>query len=127
MPYCPQCLTEYVEGAVECADCRIPLRPGLPPSLPSEESPDLKLVSIRTFSGPTARLDADLARDLLDQEGIPCNLPGEIAAQVLPGIDVVQMLVREEDASRAAELLKSYLDSSEIASDERPQNEEEQP
>lgn len=127
MPYCPQCLTEYVEGAAECADCRIPLRPGLPPSLPSEESPDLKLVSLRTFRGPTAQLDADLAKELLDQAGIPCNLSGETAAQVLPGVDVVQLLVREEDAPRAVELIKSYLESSEVPSDDGAGNKEDQP
>jgi len=29
--YCPQCLTEYREGFLECADCRVPLVMGLPP------------------------------------------------------------------------------------------------
>jgi hypothetical protein len=29
--YCPQCLTEYRDGFIECADCRVPLAAGLPP------------------------------------------------------------------------------------------------
>lgn len=32
-------------------------------------------------------------------------------AEMLPGIDVVQLLVREEDAEEATEILKSYLDA----------------
>ncbi len=111
MPYCPECLTEYVEGAVNCSDCGVALRPGLPPARPSGDSPEVKLVRVRTFRGPTAQLDADLARNLLEEEGIPCVLPGQSSAEVLPGIDVVQLLVRKEDAEEAVEILKSYLDS----------------
>ena len=42
--YCPQCLTEYREGFVECADCRAPLAPGLP----SKPSPveEIELVTV---------------------------------------------------------------------------------
>jgi hypothetical protein len=32
--FCPQCLTEYRDCFVECADCRVPLVPGPPPSPP---------------------------------------------------------------------------------------------
>ena len=28
---CPRCLTEYRDGFIECADCRVPLAAGLPP------------------------------------------------------------------------------------------------
>lgn len=115
MPYCPRCFTEYVEGSVECEDCRVPLQPGPPPEhVPSprevEMSPDVKLVRIRTFSGPTALLDADVARNILRSQGIPCLLPGEISAELLPVLDV-PLLVRKEDAARAEKTLKSYLDS----------------
>lgn len=96
-------------------DCGVALQPGAPPARVSEERPDAKLVRVRTFSGPTAQLDADLARNLLQQEGIRCILPGETAAEVLPGIDVVQLLVRDEDARRAAEILEAFLGSSEAA------------
>lgn len=69
----------------------------------------MNLVKVRTFSGPTARTDADLARNLLSSEGIDCILPGNIAAQTIPIIDV-DLLVREEDAERAANLLHQYFD-----------------
>ena len=77
-----------------------------------------KLVRIRVFSGPTARMQAELARNILREQGIPCALPGEYAAEALPGIDVVQLLVRAGDGERASEILASFLDNtdSEIAS-----------
>ncbi len=115
MPYCPDCFTEYVEGVAECADCGTALVPGSPSEPPRREVADLgnsKLVRIRVFSGGTAQMDADLARNILETEGIPCVLPGETSAEVLPVLDV-PLLVREEDAERATELLKSYLDEGE--------------
>ncbi len=122
MPYCPECFTEYVDGSVECMDCRVPLRPGPPPARPAEDLSDVKLVRIRSFSGPTAQLDADLAKNILQEEGIPCVLPGEVAAEVLPGIGVVQLLVREEDAESASDLLKNYFDSQAASSDDKSED-----
>ena len=73
-----------------------------------ETEPDLKLVRIRTYSGPTARLDAEMAKRLLEAEGIPCTLPGEISAEVFPVFDI-PLLVCEDDAEQAAAILESYL------------------
>ncbi len=115
MPYCPNCLTEYVEGVEECEDCGRILLPGSPPEPPHRPLAELgksKLVRIRVFSGATAQMDADLARNILETEGIPCVLPGENSAEVLPVLDV-PLMVREEDVERATELLKSYLDEGE--------------
>jgi hypothetical protein len=72
--------------------------------------PDAELVRVRTFSGPTAPLDAELAQNILQTQGIPCALPGEGHAEMLPGIDLIQLLVRKEDAERAAEILDGFLD-----------------
>jgi Putative prokaryotic signal transducing protein len=138
MPYCPQCLTEYVEGTSECEDCRIDLVPGSPPEIVDEadsasstskafggwfrslvgageeeedEGPPVKTVRIRAFSGGTASLDAALARKLLQARGIPSVLGGETSAEMLPVLEV-SLLVREEDADRAAEILRNYFDTS---------------
>ncbi len=109
MSYCPECLTEYREGAAECIDCHVPLHPGPPPTVETPEfAPDVKLVTVRTFHGPTASMDAELARNVLKEEGILSALPGDTGAEVIPGIDVVQLLVREEEAARAGEILEAF-------------------
>ena len=136
MPYCPKCLTEYVEGTHECEDCRIELLPGSPPEVEDEgesgssaskafgewfrslvgaggedEGPPAKMVRVRIFSGGTASLDADLARKLLRARGIPSILGGEASAEILPVLEV-SLLVREEDAGRATDILHNYFDQS---------------
>jgi hypothetical protein len=109
MAYCPKCFAEYNEGTAQCMDCQVPLVAGPPPAVEKGEDkePEPQLVRLRTFYGPTSQLDANLAKNVLEAEGIPCILPGE--GEMIPGADVVQIWVREEDADRAAEILKSYL------------------
>ena len=134
MPYCPNCLTEYVEGTSECEDCGIYLLAGSPPEEekeadlgsgsgkefggwlrallgagPQNEDPQVKIVRIRVFSGGTASLDANFARNLLRARGIPSVLGGEASAEVLPVLEV-SLMVREEDAERAADILRTYFD-----------------
>lgn len=116
MPYCPDCKSEYEEGVEKCATCGTVLLPGsVPQARPGGQThakpEEISTVCVRVFRGPTAKMEADLARNVLDQEGIPCVLPGEVMAEVLPGVDVVQLLVREEDADTATEILKDYFDS----------------
>lgn len=118
MPHCPQCLTEYVDGAEVCEDCGAPLRPGPPPAraLEEEELPaDVKLVKVRTFGGGTARINAELAKNVLRSAGILCVLPGEVSAELLPVFDV-PLLVRDEDAEEAERILREYFDSGAAAS-----------
>jgi len=109
MAYCPKCLTEYREEATECIDCHGPLRQGV---LPAVEQPrfdsDAKLVAVRTFRGPTASMEAELARNVLKEEGILCALPGDTGAEVIPGIDLVHLVVREKDAARAEQILEAF-------------------
>jgi len=64
-----------------------------------------------TFSGPTAHINAELARSILEAEEIPCVLPGQFSADAYPGVDVVQLLVYEEDATKAVEILENFLDN----------------
>jgi len=112
MPYCPRCSIEYIEGTAQCEDCGAFLLPGSPP----EDSPGVelakeknaKLVQVRVFIGGTGRMDADLARNILQTQGIPCALSGEGDADPLP-LTGVHLLVREEDAARAERTLQEYL------------------
>lgn len=136
MPYCPNCLTEYVETVRECEDCGVPLISGSPPPAedsedsetggvkeiggwfrslvgvgPRDDSPEVKMVRARTFSGNTAMLDAELARNLLRARGIPSILPGEASLEMLPFLEVA-LLVRDEDLERATIILHDYFDQS---------------
>jgi hypothetical protein len=115
MPYCPKCLSEYVEGTEVCEDCRVPLRPGAPPASGAggaelELPRDAKLVQVRVFSGATALLDAEVARNILRAEGIPSLVQGGTAAELLPIFDV-PLLVPAQEAERAAEALEAYFNS----------------
>lgn len=117
MPYCPNCLTEYVERTTTCEDCGVTLLPGSPPERPPlvdlSEEKNVKLVPVKVFSGGTAQMEADLARNILQSQGIPCLLQGETAAEVLPVLDI-PLLVREEDAPRAAQILEDYFNAAAV-------------
>jgi len=114
MPYCRQCLIEYVEGTARCEECDAALLPGSPP----EASPmvdlkaekNVKLVLARIFSNPTAQMDAELAQNILQTQGIPSALSGEGLSDPLP-VSAVHLLVREEDLSNAERLLQEYFDT----------------
>jgi putative signal transducing protein len=138
MPYCPQCLTEYVEGTTECEDCHANLVTGSPPERLAEEDEldkshagsghaigralqsffgagnsaedeDVKLTCVKTFTGSLAAMDADVARSLLHSQGIPSILQGETSAGVLPVLEI-PLLVAETDAKRAEAILHEYFD-----------------
>jgi hypothetical protein len=116
MPHCPECLTEYREGAMECIDCGVPLEPGPPPPPPSSpKEPNLHFVPVRVFKGLQAQFEADLARNLLRAEGIPCTVTGELGAELLPGADRVLLLVRQDDEARASEIVAAFLDENQQA------------
>jgi hypothetical protein len=83
------------------------------------EEKDVKLVPVRLFTGGTAQMDADLARNILQSQGIPCLLQGESSAEVLPVLDI-PLFVREEDAAHAERILQDYLDTETSAAQEEP-------
>ena len=113
MPYCAQCLIEYVEGTARCEDCGGFLLPGSPP-IPSRpdiaEEGDFNLVPVRTFTGDTGMV-AELARGLLEAQGIPCALSGAVARGDPYSLLGIRLLVRVEDMARAERILKDYLDA----------------
>jgi hypothetical protein len=114
MPYCPQCLIEYVEGTAQCEDCGAVLLPGSPPAAPPRvdltEEKDVKLVPARIFSGSTAPMDAELAGNILQTQGIPSTISGEGLADPFP-VAEVHLLVREADLEHAERVLTEYLDT----------------
>ncbi|MDE3179101.1 MAG: DUF2007 domain-containing protein [Acidobacteriota bacterium] len=117
MAYCPECGTEYKEGTVECFDCHELLCQGDPPPQlldDDEKEPEAKLVRIRTFTGPTSLMQADLARNLLQTEGIRCVLPGLVMGEILPGVEPIQMFVDERDVERADEIIEAFFDNPQV-------------
>ena len=69
------------------------------------EEKEVQLVPVRTFTGNSARLDAELARGVLAEAGIECAIPGEVAADTFPFLDV-PLLVRDEDLNQASQILE---------------------
>ena len=112
MPYCPQCNTAFPEGTENCGACGTQLLPGQPPTPPSESANE-ELIHLRQFYGPTAGMEGDMARNVLQAEGIPCFLAGETSGEILPGIGSLSLMVRRQDAAQAAEILESYLNAPE--------------
>ena len=121
MPYCAKCSIEYVEGTAQCEDCGASLLPGSPSEAPPRvdlaAEKDVKLVPARIFTGATAEMDAELARNILQTQGIPSALSGEGMADPFP-VTEVHLLVREEDAPRAERFLQEYLDAEAPAASE---------
>lgn len=70
----------------------------------------MDLVRIRTFSGPTARLEAKLAQSVLEAEEVECFVPDDGAVEPIPFFEV-HLMVRKEDAEKATEVLETYFDS----------------
>jgi hypothetical protein len=114
MATCSKCGSELPDGAGRCLACDTTLEStAFEPEIDSGQtgsSNRQRMVAVRSFTGPRAALDAGMAKSFLEAEGIPCMVPGESSASALPGIDVLNLLVREQDAPQAAEILKSLLD-----------------
>jgi hypothetical protein len=103
--YCPQCGCEYRDGFSECSDCRVPLLAGTPP--PKTGDPTLGLVVVLETND---RIQLALVQGLLEAEGIPFFILGEIATLV-PNVDGflkkwVRVQVPRDREAEARELLE---------------------
>ena len=73
--HCPQCLTEYRDGFIECADCRVPLSSGPPPHPPVNlENHNVQLVTVFETGDPFA---LTLAKASLEEAGIEYVVEGD--------------------------------------------------
>jgi len=126
VPYCAKCSIEYVEGTTQCEDCGAFLLPGSPPEAPRRleiaHEKDAKLVSVRIFTGDSG-MEAEVARGILESQGIPCALSGDVAGEPFPVMDI-HLLVREEDAGRAERILQEYAAAGVPAAPEEPDSTE---
>ena len=104
--FCPNCLTEYRPGFYKCADCGADLVDELPPEDELEDEVeddvDVKFVEVLRTNSFT---DAAMIKSILDGEGFHYYINGETAASVHYVVPMV-LMVAEEEAEEAAELLK---------------------
>ncbi len=121
--YCPQCLVEYRDGFTECADCRVPLSPGTPPSEPAAPfDPTIGLVVVLETNDP---IQLALAKGLLEDAGIPYFALGQIATLVTD-VDpflhkTVRVQVPRDREAEARELLEQLFtpeSSAQLAGDD---------
>jgi hypothetical protein len=72
-------------------------------------------------------MEAEVARGILESQGIPCAFSGDVAGEPFPVMGI-HLLVREEDAGRAERILKEYAKAAVPAAADQPDTgEEKQP
>jgi hypothetical protein len=72
---------------------------------------DDELVPVRTFDN---RMDADMAKDLLQAQGIQSYISGDDAEGIVPALQLTQgvrLIVRERDLARARQTLDDEFPS----------------
>jgi hypothetical protein len=73
--HCPDCLTEYRDGFVQCADCGTDLKPGPPPEPPKRKSQEHE-VELATVFETFDQFALKLAKASLEDAGIPYIVNG---------------------------------------------------
>lgn len=105
MPICRNCQSEYVEGAVRCAHCGTPVGDAVGSGTGQE------LVDIWRCQG---EMEAQIVRSLLESNGIEALLSGESLrlthGLTVDGLAEVRIIVRREDADKAADVIATIDD-----------------
>ena len=68
MPYCPECLMQYVEGSEDCPDCQAKLLPGSPPE--RTDNPDDEIDAVLLLKADNV-MQAKFLASALDDADIP--------------------------------------------------------
>ena len=100
--FCPQCKAEYRPGFTECADCHVPLVKMLPVEAESG-NPDAVMVNVMETWDIT---DIALIKAALEGADIGYFIQGEILKHLRPFDQPAIVMVSEEDAGRAVDVLK---------------------
>ncbi len=112
---CPKCKSEFVSGAAVCSDCGIPLVETIP------EPEMYKMVEIlRTFN----LSEIAFIKSILDDSEIEYNFLDENFNQIQQLAQPARLVVREDQAEEAKELLKD-LDLRYLGVDSSIEEEEE--
>ncbi len=109
MPYCPNCQAEYIEGILECPDCRV----ALVEQLPVAQHKEVDLVGLHPLPGIVY---ADMVKEALENAGIACVVKSDTmtAAGFVRGANSAgeecQIYVDKKDKRRAESILHAMLD-----------------
>ena len=109
MAFCPNCEAEYREGIQRCPDCDLELVEELTPENRVHDRSDAQPVVFQSFK---TSAEAELVRDLLEQNGVRAFVEGSEFA-VIPGsfsAEVV-LMVDERDLERAKEVYEAYFNA----------------
>jgi hypothetical protein len=118
---CPECGTEYRPGFDVCFDCGVPLISEVEyQELAEERETELEryrnmdIVRVHSVQGQP---EADLIKSLLESNGIESYTKGQAVQSVHPftvdGLGEIRILVREEDAERARQIIQEFIGSQE--------------
>lgn len=102
--FCPNCKAEYRDGFTKCSDCNVELVYELPEeSYATSVDPEMKFVEIlRTLN----LIDLAFVKSILDSEGIHYFIKGDIVLNINPAVDPAVLMVVEDEAETARNLLK---------------------
>jgi hypothetical protein len=113
--HCPQCLTEYRDGFFQCADCKVPLKPGKPPIKPAirpaqEYFPQMVGVldtndKFALASAATALDQAEIVYDIVPIADVPDSLK---VTNPTWWVRPSRILVSAEDEAEARALVERF-------------------
>lgn len=98
--FCPVCRAEYIAGTSSCEDCGVEL---VDEGEVPERDPPIEESVVRVFR--IGGYKAQLVRQFLAANGIPCTISRAIFSDTLPG----DVYVFESDVLRAKRLIRDYL------------------
>jgi NMD protein affecting ribosome stability and mRNA decay len=97
--FCPVCRAEYREGFKACNDCQVALVDELPPEPKPEFHEFVEVITV------TSEVRIALIQAALDDSGIDYYLHGEAAHRLVPLPMATRLMVREDQAEEAVQLL----------------------
>jgi hypothetical protein len=112
MPWCPKCGSEYREGFTRCSDCGGELTdtPPLADEVPEAGPPWVALAAFTTSE------EAQLARGLLEAEGIPAEIVDQQAHPYPYGAGVLEEITLLVPPDRVAQA-ERVLDDADAGAD----------